>query len=93
MEEAEYLLGDVLNGEAELLVKDFVRSRGAEVVQSVDSSMRTDNAAEGGGKAGGQAEDGHTVGNHTLAVFLILLQEQAGGGNRNHAAGNFTRNK
>lgn len=63
-EEAENFLKDVLIGEAELLIKDFVGSGCAEVIEAEDFGFGSADALKGGGESCCEAEYGYAVGNY-----------------------------
>ena len=75
------MLVDVLGGEAEFFVKDFVRRREAEGVESPDGTVFSDESFECARQSGGHTETLDALREDGVLVFLGLLTEASFGRN------------
>ena len=79
------MIVDVLAGVAEFLVEHFVGRRETEALKTPDASVGADEALEGDGESGGEAELLLACGQNALLIVSGLRAEETLGGNADDA--------
>ena len=73
------MLIDILGGEAEFLVEDFVGCGETEGIETPDGAVLTYETFEGAGQAGGHTETLNAFRKDSVLVFFGLLTEETFG--------------
>lgn len=79
---------DVMDGEAEFLIKHLGGCRAAEVVETIDFGTGTEDGSEGRGESGCQTEGWESRRDDALLVFVALVKVESERRHRYYACRN-----